>query len=359
MEIPTKFLLLLSLVMLLATFSGRAQQTTASPHGQLTIDIDCSACHTTGQWSPAREHPDFDHNTMTRFQLIGKHSRIDCQSCHFDLQFTEPKLSNEECAGCHVDVHRGRFTQNCSSCHNQEVFQVVDGRSVHSQTIFPLTGAHQQISCESCHTSDRHGAFAALDTDCFSCHEQDYNEAETIDHVAENFSTQCEECHSTLSWGGATFDHLTASGGFPLIGAHNQIECQSCHLIPGFATRFDPANENDCFACHQDDYNSKHTGSGFPTDCTVCHDVNSWDDAEFAQHDQLFFPIFSGRHRGLWDNCSTCHEVANNFTQFTCFNCHEHRQSEADAEHKDISGYVYDSQACLSCHSSGRAKGGD
>ena len=38
----------------------------------------------------------------------------------------------------------------------------------------------------------------------------------------------------------------------------------------------------------------------------------------------------------------------------TCLNCHEHSRSEMDDNHNEVSGYVYDSQACLSCHPNGR-----
>lgn len=360
---PTKYnpyyILIVAILLFIATFmlpNLVLAQDAINPHGKFSFEIDCSACHNTGEWVPAKEDMDFDHNRATKFALLGKHNIVSCRSCHLDLNFSEPKIAQDDCASCHLDVHRGQFSQTCTDCHNMQSFQVVDGRRIHSKTLFPLSGAHQQVSCASCHTDDAGGAYAGLDTDCFSCHVEDYNNTVTIDHVAQNFSTECQDCHSTIAWGPATFDHIQASNGFALLGAHNRISCRNCHQLPGFEPIFNPASDNDCFSCHEADYNDEHTGSGFPTECTTCHNVDSWDDADFEAHDSQFFPIFSGRHRGLWESCSTCHQTSATFTQFTCFSCHEHRQSEADAEHSEINGYVYDSQACYSCHSNGRAE---
>jgi hypothetical protein len=92
--------------------------------------------------------------------------------------------------------------------------------------------------------------------------------------------------------------------------------------------------------------------------------VNDWDDAEeFTQHDALYFPIYSGEHRNEWDNnCQSCHITPGNFTSFSCIDCHEHNQPEMNDEHDDVSGYIYQSEACYSCHPNGSeddADGGD
>jgi len=432
-RIYLKFLLGIILSGILSPVILFAQnQKVENPHGKFTIDIDCAACHTTGRWIPAKKKMDFDHNTDTKFKLLGKHQNIRCQSCHLDLKFSEPNISQNDCASCHVDVHQGQFTETCATCHNVESFHMLEGRRIHANTLFPLTGAHQQISCSSCHQNDAHGAFSSLDPECFSCHEKDFNNAKSIDHRKQGFSTECQNCHSTIAWGPAKFDHVQASGGFALIGAHSritcnschrtpsfdpifsatdendcytcheadynrahsgsgfpttclnchnqnsfegaefdhtkasngfalvgahsQIECSSCHLTPGFDPIFHPANQNDCYTCHESDYNRAHSGSGFPTTCKTCHDENSWEGAEFGDHDQQFFPIYSGRHQGIWNSCSTCHQNSGNFAEFTCFNCHEHSKANTDPHHTEVNGYIYESQACYSCHPSGRAE---
>ena len=73
-----------------------------------------------------------------------------------------------------------------------------------------------------------------------------------------------------------------------------------------------------------------------------------------GNHDASFFPIYSGKHRGKWASCSTCHTVQNNFAQFSCFGCHPHSdQNETDNNHQGEPGYIYDSQACYNCHPQG------
>src|SRR5690606_15999160 len=106
---------------------------------------------------------------------------------------------------------------------------------------------------------------------------------------------------------------------------------------------------NDCYACHADDYQQAH--AGFPTTCLDCHEPNTWDGAQF-EHDQ-YFPIYSGKHEGEWSSCQTCHIQPGNFSVFSCITCHEHNREDMDDAHEDVGGYVYDSQACFSCHPDG------
>ncbi|MGD8868778.1 MAG: cytochrome c3 family protein, partial [Gemmatimonadales bacterium] len=113
-----------------------------------------------------------------------------------------------------------------------------------------------------------------------------------------------------------------------------------------------PSDQNDCVACHQDDYDAQHSGSGFPTTCVDCHTQTTWTGATF-QHDQ-YFPINSGIHSGKWNGCDTCHNVPNDYTIFTCFACHQHAQARMDSRHADVVGYSYESTACYSCHPNGR-----
>jgi hypothetical protein len=110
-----------------------------------------------------------------------------------------------------------------------------------------------------------------------------------------------------------------------------------------------------CASCHQGDYDRttdpNHRTAMFPVTCESCHTTTGWSGATF-DHDTRWFRIYSGRHRGLWTTCANCHTNSSNYTVFTCLSCHEHRQSEADAEHQGKTGYRYDSQACYSCHRS-------
>jgi hypothetical protein len=233
---------------------------------------------------------------------------------------------------------------------------MVDGLDLHNRTSFPLSGAHQQLSCESCHPDDVGGAYSTQPTECIACHAADYTAPQFVDHVTTGFSTECQECHTTLAWPhSVSFDHVTYASGYELVGRHAEIRCSSCHSQGAPGSIFSPSSQDDCFACHQSDYELGHGSTGFPTACLLCHTNDTWDDASFEDHDSFYFPIFSGPHRGRWSGCETCHVNTNDFSEFSCFACHDHRQSEMDEKHREVPGYLYQSAACYSCHPSGRS----
>ncbi len=327
---------------------------TSSPHGTLAIDVDCSACHTADGWRPAKKKMDFDHGQTTSFALTGSHTGATCTSCHLAGRFDQPKLSGQSCTNCHVDVHQGNLSKNCLECHNTISFTEVTGVAVHAQTRFPLTGSHLQISCESCHIDDRGGAFTARNTECFSCHEREYNSAATVDHVGSRFPTSCQDCHNTLGWGGTTldsllagapFDHAILSGGFALRGAHTIIQCESCHVIPGYELRFATTNQNDCITCHQSDHEGTH-GDGFPTDCLSCHTHDRWPGAAFEHFNVSNGFDLVGAHATA--PCASCHQIPGYAPLFAtsdandCFSCH---QVDYDRTHGDP--FPTD---CATCH---------
>ncbi len=138
--------------------------------------------------------------------------------------------------------------------------------------------------------------------------------------------SQCQTCHTTTAWPGATFNHSQTS--FPLTGSHVQQECLSCHgggVYNGLSTQ--------CASCHQSDYNGttdpNHTAAGFPLQCQTCHNTTTWQGATF-DHDSQNFPIYSGRHRDKWDVCTDCHTNATNYSVFSCLGCHPHSDKWED-----------------------------
>jgi hypothetical protein len=144
------------------------------------------------------------------------------------------------------------------------------------------------------------------------------------------------------------------SSGFELVGAHTSLDCASCHIPPDGEVPFDPASQDDCIACHQADYEREHAGTEYPVTCLSCHDISAWSGAAF-DHDAQYFPISRGKHSGRWASCATCHTMPDDYRIFTCLQCHQHDQSRMDSEHSGIGGYVYDSNACYSCHPTGSA----
>ena len=317
---------------------------TESPHGP-GVAVQCTDCHTESSWTPVRQLPNFDHNTDTRFELVGKHALTTCASCHVGLRFDAPRAANDACATCHVDVHQGRFSETCETCHNTESFSVPNAELLHSRTSFPLTGAHRQITCESCHLDDAAGAFRPLDTDCMACHTADYEQADN--HIALGYPAECTQCHSTVAWSDGSFDHVIASGGFTLIGAHETAQCASCHSTPNFEVPFDAETPNDCIACHAQDYDTEHGGSGFTTHCLTCHNAMTWDGATFDHVTLSEGFVLVGAHETL--NCESCHSGPDFDVPFTpadqndCISCHA---QDYEAEH----GGTGIPTTCLTCH---------
>ncbi len=330
----------------LADYNG----TTDPPHAASGFPTDCETCHNTTSWDGA----EFDHNTQTTFPLTGAHIAQECMSCHGGGVYQGLET---QCRACHLADYNGTtdpphaasgFPTDCETCHNTT--QWLGAAFDHNtQTSFPLTGSHLAVECLSCHGG---GVYQGLATECQACHLTDYNATTDPPHAAAGFDTQCRTCHTPTTWMDAVFDHDTQTT-FPLTGAHIVQDCMSCHgggVYQGLDTQ--------CQACHLADYNGTtdpaHAAAGFPLDCQSCHNTTAWDGASF-DHDSRWFPIYSGEHRGRWDQCADCHTNPANFAEFSCLGCHPHSdKSKTDGDHHDVGGYQYNSLACYSCHPRGR-----
>jgi HKD family nuclease len=113
----------------------------------------------------------------------------------------------------------------------------------------------------------------------------------------------------------------------------------------------------DCVGCHLDDYNNTtdpdHQFAMFPNDCIQCHNEGAWIPSTF-DHDGMYFPIYSGKHKDEWNTCMDCHINSSNYSIFSCIDCHEHNnQSQVDDDHSEVDGYQYESNACFMCHPNG------
>jgi hypothetical protein len=304
----------------------------------------CQVCHSTTAWSPAS----FNHD-LTNFPLTGAHLTVACETCHTNNQYVGVPT---DCYSCHVDAYNGttdpnhitaNFPHECEICHSTTAW--TPATFDHSNTNFPLTGAHQAVACAECHIN---GQYTGTPADCYSCHQENYNGTTDPNHIAAGFPHDCEICHSTTAWTPATFDHSNTN--FPLTGAHVTVPCSDCHVNNQYS-----GTPTECFFCHEDDYNGttnpNHQSAGFPTNCEICHTTTNWQSV--FNHDQLYFPIYSGHHAGTWSTCSDCHPNASNYSEFTCIDCHAHNQSQMNQEHQEVSGYIYASWACLQCHPTG------
>ena len=302
---------------------------------------NCQTCHSTTAWQPAT----FDHST-TKFPLTGVHTSTPCQSCHTNGNY---QLVFSNCYQCHSadftgatnpNHVAGNFSQNCQTCHSTNAWQ--PATFDHSTTKFPLTGVHTTTPCQSCHTN---GNYQLVFSNCYQCHSADFTGATNPNHVAGNFSQNCQTCHSTTAWQPATFDHTTTK--FPLTGAHTTTPCQSCHTNGNYQLSY-----TGCYSCHTVDYNGttnpNHASAAFPTTCETCHTTTNWTGATF---NHAWFPMTHGNANSV---CATCHTNPSNYAVFSCTNGGCHPQAQTNSNHSGVNGYVYNSANCYSCHPNGR-----
>ena len=192
---------------------------------------NCGNCHTPLGWKPAT----FDH-ALSAFPLTGMHIGVPCTNCHINKIF---KGTPTDCYNCHAknDQHRGSFGTSCDACHTTSGW--LPATFNHALSNFPLTGAHKNLVCESCHTKSN---YKFVSSACVSCH------ADPSWH-AGSFGTNCSSCHTTNNWS------ASYNGSHPSFGDvgginHGGASCKTCH----------PENVSTytCTSCH----NSNNPGGG-------------------------------------------------------------------------------------------------
>lgn len=211
--------------------SDLARATAPDHRAQGWIDR-CDRCHRPTHWnSIGFPHPQ-------SFPLSGGHGGLRCETCHAGGIFTRLPT---DCASCHADEwtqtsepgHQAAgFDQRCESCH-----AITTWRSSfwpHPGAL-PLTGGHAGRRCSECHAG---GVYRGTPTDCYACHQDDYERTTNPNHRTSNFPTTCTSCHSTTTWRGAVFNHR-----FPISGPH-RVTCAECHIVPN-----DP-RAYSCTHCH-------------------------------------------------------------------------------------------------------------
>jgi nitrate/TMAO reductase-like tetraheme cytochrome c subunit len=338
-----------------------------NPHGA-DLKMDCAACHTSEGWEISQdfwknnppsapivssatglELPNqkkrFNHN-RTEFILEGQHTQVNCKQCHQSLIFSEAQAA---CVSCHTDMHEQTVGMDCARCHSSESWLVDDITQIHYDNGFPLMGSHAISDCNDCHKSASDLRFDRIGNECIDCHLGEYTATTSPNHAGAGFSTNCIECHNVngFDWSTDNINH----DFFPLTRGHDIEDCASCHTTGDFTN-----TPTDCYSCHQQDYaaaaNPNHANQHFPTDCIECHTTDAgWTPAEYLQHDVQYFPIYSGKHKGEWDQCLECHTNPSNYAEFACTTCHE--SGETGSEHRGVGGYSYNSTACLACHPTG------
>ncbi|HEY6554025.1 MAG TPA: hypothetical protein VI669_11775, partial [Vicinamibacteria bacterium] len=318
-------------------------QATRNPnHAGSGFSTECATCHTTNAWQPAS----FDHN-QTRFPLAGAHKRAACARCHPDGKH---KGTPSDCHACHQADYRrttnpnhaaAGFPTQCAACHGTNAWKPATGVD-HEKTRFPLTGSHRRVDCAKCHAG---GRFKNTPTECFSCHQANYQATRNPNHTAAGYATTCATCHNTNAWRPASgVDHDKTR--FPLSGAHRRVDCARCHVGGQFT-----GTPSDCYACHQASYqattNPNHVAGGFSTQCTACHSTTGWRPASFTNHNRTRFPL-TGAHQRV--DCARCH-VGGRYTgtPIDCYSCHRANYQATKNPNHVAGGFA---TQCESCHTS-------
>ena len=313
-----------------------------SPHGKLSFA--CEECHSPDSWKEMPRPAKFDH-ARAGFVLKGQHAQVACMDCHTALTFRFKK-SATRCADCHQDVHNGELGATCDRCHSVQSWLVPDMVQKHSATRFSLVGMHATVPCQECHANEQKHQYVGLRTDCYGCHQRDYDGTTAPNHRASGLGTDCQSCHAVnaVNWGasfaGGAFDH--AKTGFPLVGAHASIACVRCHA----GNVFGPLSVQ-CATCHGNEFatakSPPHTG--FSTDCTGCHTMTAWQPATFDHNTRTTFPL-TGGHTAV--TCQQCH--ASGVFQglgTNCYSCHQQDMLTKATTPTPHAGFPTD---CSGCH---------
>ncbi|MFQ5624179.1 MAG: cytochrome c3 family protein, partial [Paracoccaceae bacterium] len=159
----------------------------------------------------------------------------------------------------------------------------------HGFTKFPLTGAHADVACESCHIN---GALTDTPRACESCHDDRAAGGKSRRHPPTG--EKCAQCHTTISWTPFRFEHSDVSGdcaschdGKSAVGrsaSHipSAKTCEDCHVTANWANvRLDHASVTGaCVSCHQGrTATGKIAGHIASAEtCADCHVTTGWSN---------------------------------------------------------------------------------
>lgn len=151
------------------------------------LGTKCETCHTEESWNKTR----FNHQTMSKYPLLGRHALVSCKKCHAAPTY---KDASKECFGCHEkdDKHKRRLGTECQTCHTARSWQAWDFD--HNKTGFKLDGPHKKVAgnCYDCHQKPM-GKKVLAPTACGSCHDRE-------DVHNGSFGDRCDRCHEGNDW---------------------------------------------------------------------------------------------------------------------------------------------------------------
>jgi hypothetical protein len=152
-------------------------------HQAAGFSTKCETCHSMDAWVLS-----YNHSQNAGFALVGAHSRLSCPECHIGGKYSGTESA---CVSCHLGDYKGAtdpshsssaFPTDCLLCHSTASWG--SAAFNHNSTPFPLTGAHTNQQCSSCHSS---GQYAGLPTSCVSCHLSRFTSTANPNHRASGF----------------------------------------------------------------------------------------------------------------------------------------------------------------------------
>ncbi len=346
------------------------------------MEIQCQACHTTGQYAGTDPACLACHADKTP----PNHYPGNCADCHVALGwpvivYQHPELAALDCAPCHArNKPANHYSGRCGACHSREAWKPANfdhqvAGATDCQTCHARPAGHYNGQCSACHATSgwKPASFdhqVAGATDCQTCHARpaghyggqcsachatsgwkpasfDHQVAGATDcqtchaRPAGHYGGQCSQCHATNGWLPASFDHQ-AAGATDCQSCHARPaghyggQCSQCHSTNGWLpASFDHSGQTNCSGCHTPPANH------FSGQCSQCHSTNSWQGATFEHS----FPLNHGNANG---NCSSCHPSGG--SAYNCYLCHNEQEMIKHHAEKGIT----DLSNCLSCHPGGR-----
>lgn len=355
---------------------------------QRKMGTNCAQCHTVQGWNVAVQQVK-DH--QNRFPLLGAHAALQCEDCHKSAAVGQFQGLSTACVSCHLKEYQqtqtmggivpnhvsAQFPRTCDSCHTFDSWFGVTVNHAAPPISFPLTNGHANVPCTSCHVGNNFNLqIAATDCGHSGCHLTTWQQATNPQHSAAPTVfpiATCSNCHNTVSWLNATFDHATT--GFPLANSHQYAPagkinaCTDCHINNNYNLQIQPT---DCgnSQCHlntnygggwQGTTDPVHSAAGTAfaaANCSNCHNTVSFLTATF-NHASTGWPLL-GSHQmspaGKVNACTDCHVNNNyNFTSANtdCYGCHQSAWQSTPSYGGSVPNHItagFPTSLCSQCH---------
>lgn len=184
-----------------------------------------------------------------------------------------------------------------------------------------------------------------MEQDCFACHSKFFGPQ----------AEKCKDCHKVPDIGIVTTKGLPIQGPARKVAFHRELieeQCIECHADHQGVMKYRQGKQfshallksgtkNQCESCHDKPRDSLH--EKLTAGCAQCHSQDKWKPATF-DHDEYF--VLDRDHN---TTCATCHSKSN-FTQYTCYGCHEHTPAKIRSEH--LHEGIRNFENCVKCHRS-------